>query len=50
MEILSIFQGDKRTIDTNVKKKKKKKDLEGSLRCTIYAERTQKETSYGSLM
>lgn len=49
MEILSIFQGDKRTIDTNVKKKKKK-DLEGSVRCTIYAERSQKETSYGSLM
>lgn len=41
MEILSVLQGDKRTIDTSVKKKKNLEDL---VRCTIYAEKTQKET------
>lgn len=41
MKILSLFQSDKRNIDVNVKKEKKKKD---SVRCIIYAKRTQRET------
>lgn len=47
MKILSLFQSDKRNIDVNVKKEKKKED---SVRCIIYAKRTQRETQYGSLM
>lgn len=39
MKILSLFQSDKRNIDANVKKKE-----EDSVRCTIYAKRTQRET------